>query len=68
MTSSPLSLHTQIGSGISGFQVREYNQSGALAFYVARKDGTFEDFSYLKVSRAYLMLMGTDQIFQYFYR
>lgn len=38
----------QIGGGLQAFQVRQFNPEGALAFYAVRKDGSVEDFSYLK--------------------
>lgn len=47
-----LPLHAQIGCGLAGFQVRKFNEGGALAFYVVRTDGSAEDFSYLKCCAA----------------
>ena len=42
----------KIGKGLVAFQVRDFDSSdssrGATAFYAIRKDGTIEDFSYLK--------------------
>ncbi|GAX82585.1 hypothetical protein CEUSTIGMA_g10011.t1 [Chlamydomonas eustigma] len=50
----------KIGEGLAGFQVRRFNEAGALAFYVVRKDGSSEDFSYLKCCAALFTDVGSD--------
>ena len=45
----------QIGPGLRSFQVRHFTAASdptAKAFYAVRRDGTFEDFSYLKCCAA----------------
>ncbi|KXZ47647.1 hypothetical protein GPECTOR_34g806 [Gonium pectorale] len=42
---------SKIGAGLCGFQVRAYpgaDNAEARAFYAVRRDGTAEDFSYIK--------------------
>lgn len=51
--SNPRLSVTQIGGGLRAFQVRRFNvDPTSRAFYAMRKDGSYEDFSYLKCTFA----------------
>ncbi|KAG1658937.1 hypothetical protein FOA52_007129 [Chlamydomonas sp. UWO 241] len=48
----------KLGVGLQAFQVRKFDGKGNRAFYAVRKDGSLEDFSYLKCCCALFTDMG----------